>query len=155
MDESISWSVVEHPHRDRGFWWYVVATLVGAAMIVYALITGNIMFAFIIIIFAIILFILSRIPPKSIVVVLAPEGVTIGANQYTWKTVKHFWIVYDPPEVKSLYFEFGAGFRPRLLVGLDDMDPVAIRAFLLQYIPEDETKEEEPWMDWLSRMLKI
>ncbi len=155
MPDSFSWSVVEHQHHDRGFTWYLVATLVGAALIVYALITGNIMFAFIVIIFAIILFILSRIPPKSLVVVAAADGLTVGSRHYTWKDIKNFWIAYDPPEVKSLYIEFAGGFRSRLSLGLDEVDPVAIREFLMQYILEDDTKTEEPFMDWLSRVLKI
>lgn len=155
MQDSFSWSVIEHEHHDRGFTWYLAATLVGAALIVYALITGNIMFAFIVIIFAIILFILSRIPPKSLVVVAAPNGLSVGDRRYAWKEIKNFWMVYDPPEVKSLYIEFVGGLRSHLLLGLNEVDPVAIREFLLQYILEDESKLEEPFIDWLSRRLKI
>lgn len=155
MNESFSWSIVEYPHHERGFWWYVVAALVGGALIVYALLTQNIMFAFIVIIFALILFILSRVPPRSVVVVINDEGIMVGSRKYRWKDIKTFWMVYEPPEVKNVYFEFDAGFHSRLGLALDDIDPVPLRAFLLQYILEDTEKTEEPWSDWLGRMLKI
>lgn len=155
MIESFSWSVVEYPHHERGFWWYLAATLVGGALIVYALVTGNIMFAFIVVIFALILFILSRVPPRSLVVVIDDTGITVGSRKYGWKELKSFWMIYEPPTLKNLYLEFGAGFRSRLTLGLDDMDPVAIREFLMQYIPEDADKMDEPVSDWLGRVLKI
>ncbi len=155
MAEAFSWSVVEYPHHERGFWWYLVATLVGGALIVYALVTGNIMFAFIVVIFALILFILSRVPPRSLLVVIDDTGITVGSHKYLWKELKSFWIIYEPPALKNLYLEFGAGFRSRLTLGLEDGDPVAIREFLMQYIPEESDKTDEPMSDWLGRILKI
>ena len=47
---------------------------------------------------------------------------------------KSFFIIYQPPEVKSLYFEFKALTKPRLVIPLKDQNPVEIRKTLLEHL---------------------
>ncbi len=153
--EIMSWSISEYPNHERGILWYVVMAMVGIALLVYAVRTSNILFAFIIIIFAIIQLMHSWAGHKTIVISIADDGLNVGAKKYLWRDIKSFWMVYEPPMVKKMYFEFGKGLRPRLMLPLEDQDPVQVRESLLAYALEDTEKVEEPISEWFGRVFKI
>ncbi|KKU49315.1 MAG: hypothetical protein UX68_C0001G0063, partial [Parcubacteria group bacterium GW2011_GWA2_46_9] len=71
------------------------------------------------------------------------------------KDLKSFWIIYEPPEVKMLYFDFKNAWRPRLPIPLQDENPIEVRRLLLKYLEEDLSRESEPTSDALSRLLRL
>ncbi|MBI4414887.1 MAG: hypothetical protein HY566_01455, partial [Candidatus Kerfeldbacteria bacterium] len=74
---------------------------------------------------------------------------------YSYKDLATFWVVYEPPEVKRLFFTFKSSIRPHLAVPIEDQNPVAIRKTLQRYITEDLEREGEPATDALGRALKL
>ena len=86
---------------------------------------------------------------------ITEDGILVNQRFYEYKTLKNFYIIYEPPEVKTLYFEPKSIFSPRVPIDLGSQDPVKIREILKQYLAEDLERENEPLSDQTSRLLKL
>lgn len=150
-----AWTIPEYTQHERNRTWYWTAGIVAAVLLVYSVWTANFLFAVLILLTGIILYVQHNERPALLMVQLRSDGVQVGEGNYSFKDLKSFWIIYEPPEVKTLYFDFSSNWLPRLPVPLQDEDPVAIRRFLVQYLPEDLSREGEPTSDALSRIFKL
>ena len=86
---------------------------------------------------------------------ITEDGISINQKFYNYQDIQNFFIIYEPPEVKTLYFEPKSIISPRIPVALEDQDPVKIRELLLQYLDEDLDREDEPVSDQTSRLFKL
>ncbi len=150
-----SWQFPEFVKYERGSAWYVGASIIGAGLILYSILTNNYLFAIIVILIAFIVLIYLIREPMLINFDITEDGLELGSHFYPHKEIKHFWIIYEPPEVKRLYFEFKSGFRPRISIPLLDQNPLKVREMLLSYLSEDLEKEEESTTDLLERKFKL
>ncbi|MEK7606869.1 MAG: hypothetical protein AAB444_01600 [Patescibacteria group bacterium] len=152
--ETLSWKIHEYTHYEHGPLWYAGIIIAGAVLLISALWSRNFLFAFIIIMFAMVFLAHAGRHPEELDFSISESGVKLGERRYAWKEIKGFFIIYEPPEVKILYFDFN-GPRPTLAVPLNGEDPVTVRAALIRFLPEDTTQNEEPFADWIGRVLKI
>lgn len=152
--EYLAWQVAEYPHYEHSFWWYAGLIIVSLGLLIYALWTHNLLFAFIIVMFVIVFWIHSGREPAKLKFALTMDGVILGERKYPWKNFERFYIIYEPPEIKTLYLQF-SGLRPHLCIFLEDKNPVEVRKILLQFLKEDMSKTEEPISDWIGRLFKI
>ena len=150
-----AWGVNEYEKHARSRRWYVIMVLVGGALLLYSLISGNYLFALIVVLFGIILFLQDIQQPIEVSFAITEAGIVVGDKYYPFKEVVHYWIIYNPPEVKNIYFSTGNLLKHRLQVPLLDNDPRPIRDFLNQFLVEDLEQEEEPLSDRLGRMFKL
>lgn len=150
------WDIDEFPKHERSRTWYVVALIIAGAFMLYAILSLNYLFAAIIIIVGVIIFMQNRREPQRLSLKIQEDGLAIGETTfYEWKIIKEFWIVYDPPDVKNVYFDFKTGIRPSISLPLEKQNPLNIRKILLNYLPEAVDKENESFSDGLRRMLKF
>jgi len=149
------WSFPEYVKAKRSKNWYFFTTIIVLALLTYAILTTNFLFALIIILGVTILIISGKREPKEVDFKITEDGLEVDKDFYPYKDIKHFWIVYEPPEVKTLFIVFRNMLKPRLSIPLEDQDPVKIRKILLQYIEENLEKEDEPISDYLKRTLKL
>ena len=82
------------------------------------------------------------------------DGGSVDRDFFPWDELGRFWIVYQPPEVKKLFFRFKSSIRPIISVLLEKENPVSIRKTLLEYLAEDPNGEE-PASDQFSRVFKL
>ena len=150
-----SWTIKEYTQYKRKLGWYVIAGLLGIVLLVYAVWTFNFLFAIIIILFGIIIYIQTRGKPEDMTVSVAEDGIEVGDTFYPYKLIKKFWIIYEPPEVKNLYLEINRIFRPELSIDMGKVNPLKVRKALLKYTEEDLEKENESNTDYISRQLKV
>lgn len=151
----LAWQTPEYPEYERGTAWYVIASIIGLALIIYSVFSTNFLFAVIVIILAMIIFLTGYRKAEMREVKIAETGIGFGSDFYLYRNIDRFTIVYEPPEVKNLYLEFKGGFRPRLSIGLEDQSPVQIRELLLSFTREDLENTHEPMSDFWGRILKI
>lgn len=152
----VQWEFSEFSKYDSSRVWYIVMGLIFIGLILYSIFTQNYLFLIIITLFIIIYIIRHRLHPNTLNFIIFEDGVQIGDNSfYQWKEIKNFWIIYEPPEVKNLYFEFQTGLRPSIAITLEDQNPIEIRNLLKEYIQEDLDKENESFSDGLSRLMKL
>lgn len=150
-----NWKIHEYTKYERTVAWYIVMGAIGAVLLVYALWTVNILFALIIIISAVIIYFSGHRQPRELDFKITEDGLEIGERFYPYKNLKKFWIIYEPPTVKHLYFETQRWLHPELSIPLGNTNPVMVRKILLKYLVEDLEQEEESSTDKLSRLLKI
>lgn len=151
----ISWTFPEYPRYARGFFWYLITMTVGIGLLLYALITGNFLFALIILMFALVIYMAATSHPADVKLSITEEGIELGGMFYPYREIRHFWFIYEPPHVKNLYIDFKSSLRPRLTVDLMDRNPNDVRRALSRYVTEDLTEEDEPLSELLGRMFKI
>ncbi|MFH1890234.1 MAG: hypothetical protein ABIJ91_01560 [Candidatus Kuenenbacteria bacterium] len=155
LTESIKWSFLEYDQYDRSRGWYLLAIIIGGFILVYSVLTANYLFALIIIMAGIILVIKHHNNPDEIKFEINRQGIKLGKNECKYNTLENFWIIYEPPEVKNLYFNFKSTIRPRLTIPIGDQNPVHIKALLREYLEEDLEQENEPVSEILGRLLKL
>ncbi|MFA5076189.1 MAG: hypothetical protein WC480_02100 [Patescibacteria group bacterium] len=153
--ELMTWSFSEFVQYERSRGWYIGAIIIMALLLLYSVLVANFLFALIVLITAIILFLRSSNEAKEIKFSIFEDGIMVGEKFYNYKEIQNFWLIYEPPVVKNLYFSFGSILLPRVQIPLQDRNPVKVRQILLKYLNEDLTKENEPFSDAMSRLLKL
>ena len=152
----MEWEFPEFNKYELSRTWLIVMAIIGAGLIIFSLITSNYLLLLIIAIFVLIYIIRHRREPKIMDCMIFEDGMQLGENTfYEWNDIDKFWIIYEPPEVKSLYLSFKIGLRPEMAISLENQNPVEIRGLLKQFIQEDLEKENESFSDGLSRMMKL
>lgn len=153
--EYFGWLVDEFPRYDRGFFWYVFMTVAWVALLIYSVINANFLFALIIVMFALVMYLSNIRKANKIRFSVTDVGILVGETFYPYKDIKRYWFIYEPPEVKNLYFEFKSALSPRVSVDLGDMNPNEVRQVLNQFVYEDLNEDEEPISDFLARLFKL
>ncbi|MBI4993311.1 MAG: hypothetical protein HZC26_04250 [Candidatus Magasanikbacteria bacterium] len=148
------WTILEYEKHTRGTLWYVLAAVLGLALVLYGVFTGNFLFSLIVILAAIILFLQAHQEPRQIPFQITDLGVIVGIRFYPYSEFENFYIIYNPPEVKTLFLDTKNTLQPMLRVPLLDMNPIEVKHSLREYLPEDIEKEE-PLTDRAARNWKI
>ena len=92
--------------------------------------------------------------PKNIKISVNQTGLTVKDAKIPFGQIKSFWIVYRPPDIKTLNFETTAYLNRYFTLQLDDQDPVKLRDFLLDHLPEELDRQEQMG-DKVARKLKF
>jgi hypothetical protein len=150
----VSWETDEYPRYARSKRWYIIASVIAAACIIYAVATANFLFAVIVLMFGVITLIGQFQEPGRIEIVVTTTGIVIGDSYYAYKGVKDFSIIYDPP-IKMLYVAFQTAWQPMLAIPLEDTDPNVLRESLLPYCIENLARSEERLTDVFRRVYKL
>ncbi len=153
----LTWQIPEFTAYQRGWLWYVLASLIALALIIYGLVTTNFLFSIIIFIFALIIALSIVRQPENREVRLTEIGLEIGEKLYPYRSFERFAIVYEPPEVKKLYLDFKTNlWQSQLMIPLENQNPTPVRNLLLEArLKENLEGAEEPFSEILSRLFKI
>ena len=146
----------EYEKHERSKTWYIIAAIVTVIVLLYALWSANFLFVVIIVLAAMVTMLHDGSEPDAVGFAIADEGLIIGKKFIDYDELKNFSIIYKPRQgVRKLYFEFHNVLRPRLSIGLDNMNPLKIRDILLNYLQEDLERENEPLSEQLGKLFKI
>ena len=149
------WEAPAYERYERGPRWYLVMIIIALLFVGYAVWTANYLFAFIVLISAILLVLVGNEKPKRILVQIGQNGIVVNGEFMSFDDIRHFAIVYQPPRVKVLYvYPRGTAFR-RHRIYLGEQNPIEIRQFLRQYLEEDLDLRDEHFSDILGKLLKL
>ncbi|TSA46518.1 hypothetical protein D4R52_00375 [bacterium] len=158
MDEQkskeISWDAAEFLHYPKSITWFVFLGAVGVVLVGFFLYQRDYLTATMFFLFFLILFYFSEAKPKILHIRLTQSAVKLNQVSIPYSRIKKFWIAYAPPDVKTLNFETAAYLNRYITIQLENENPVKIREFLLQHIPED-LEQDEQFGDKISRTLKF
>ena len=149
------WETPSFEKPVRGPRWYVGVLVVTLFFLAYAIWTANFLFAFLILLLAIILMLSSSQEPRRTLVQIGDHGIVWGGKFIPFQNVDTFALIYEPPVTKVLYIEPHSVFVPRLRILLEEQDPIAIRNHLKQYVNEDLDLQSEHLSDMFARLLRI
>ncbi|MBN1779141.1 MAG: hypothetical protein JW816_02900 [Candidatus Buchananbacteria bacterium] len=147
------WQFNEFQKHQRSKSWYVWLVIIFIGLMIYSLVSRNLLFALFIILATMVSLMMDR-NNREIDFKIAEDGILVGGKFYPYSQFKDFYIIYQPP-VKTIYFDFKNLLMPRIPVDLQDQDPVKIREVLSRYLDEDLTKENEPLSDQFGRFFKL
>ena len=149
------WTVKEYEQHERNQKWYWIIGGIGIGLAIYGVLSANYLFALITVLFGIILFMQDMVAPMDVYFAITNTGVVIGKKYYRYSELTTFWLIYNPPFTKNLYFSQNNVLHHRIQVPLYDYDPMPIREYLNLYLEEDLDQEEEPLSERMGRILKI
>jgi uncharacterized membrane protein YobD (UPF0266 family) len=163
ITEKISWQIPEYEKHERDKRWYIIAGSIAAFFALISVITPNwffdkpnVLFLGIIVIGSMVIYLNDKTEPNMLRIVLADEGIVFGHVFYDYDEIKDFSVLYKPAQdLNHLYVEFKNATKLRLSINLMDQDPVLVRKFLLQYLPEDLERINRPTSETLVKMLKL
>jgi hypothetical protein len=148
------WEAPEFIHYPKNKIWIVGISILGLGLIAYFAFQKDFLTTALLVLFFVVILYFGNMAPKTVNVEISPQGVKLNTYRLPFQQIKTFWIVYDPPYVKTLNFETTARFNRFLTVQLMDQDPTTIRSFLLEFLPEDADRGEQ-FSDIVSRTLKF
>lgn len=151
----LQWEVDEYAKHERSRAWYIMASGIGILLILYAIATANYLFAVIILMMGVILFVSMLNDPERISVVITTTGIVVGDMYYDYQSIRDFSIAYDPPHIKILYLDFFEFWHPMISVPLELIDPNVVRKQLLSFCPENLDRTEENLTDLVKRVYKV
>ncbi len=154
QNENIQWSAPEYVYHQKGPVWYVVISGIGIAFISYFLFTKDFLTATLFFLLLLILLYFGQKKPRIVKITLSKSGVDIDDMHISFRQIKSFWLIYEPPAIKTLNFETATYFNKVITVQLANQNPSTVRKFLLEFIPED-LEQEEHITDRLSRKIKF
>lgn len=148
-----SWRAPEYTYHEKTPDWYWGFGSVAAALLFIAYLTESVLFGFIIVIggFGMLLYTVRK--PHIVTISVTGQGIEIDDRLFPYETLHSFWIFYRPGERRELILKSSRGLAHTIKIPLADANPVEIREYLLQYLPE--RAEEESMLDILARILKF
>lgn len=156
INKRFEWEIEEYTRHERTKQWYAIAISVALFLMLFSFLTGNFLFAVIIVITALVVILHDGSAPARVRVLLTSEGVSVGRKFYDYDEINDFTVIYKPQHgVKNIYFEFKSVLRHRLSVPLLMQDPLQIREFLLQYLEEDLDRTDQPLSEALAKIFKL
>ncbi len=150
-----TWTFSEYTKHSRGVFWYVGALGISALLFLYSFKHDNFLFAIIIVMVLLIIFNSHNREPLKIKFSITNQGIWLNQKFYSYKDLNSFWIVYNPPKVKKLYFEKNNMLKTHLVVPLEDVPYLEVREILSSFLEEDLDKEGESLTEILGRALKL
>lgn len=150
----LEWTAPEYIKHQRGPVWIGIAGSLSAAMIAYAILSGSWTMAMAFLALSIAYYIEHKQEPEDIETAFSEMGIKVGNQVFPFSIMKAFWIIYEPPFVKTLHIRFAKKHMADLTIQLGDQDPAKARNYLATQIPEWEGKEEATF-DILTRTFKL
>lgn len=151
----MEWSFPEYNRQKRDKRLLFIIGVLFAGLVIYSIATFNFLFLVILLLTAFIIVIREFQDPMEIRITFTEKGLFLGDKFIPYIDLKNFSILYDPPDIKSLYFVQKSKIKSELSIDLADQNPVEVRKMLLNFVQEDLNREEEPASDVISRILKF
>ena len=155
MQDAFVWETPAYERHERGPRWYIVMSVVALLLVGYAVWTSNFLFAFLILLAAIILILAGNEHPPTVLAQVGHNGIVWNGDYLPFDRVGHFAIIYQPPEVRVLYIQPRSAILPRLRIPLGDQDPLTLRNHLKQYVTEDLALKDEHASDMIARIFRL
>lgn len=153
-DHIISWEAPEFIQHEKSWLWFAVAAFAAVGFAIWAVLTGNWTLVVAIVVVAALYIWLHGQTPNHLEVKVSKTGIRIGNKEIPYQNMHSFWILYNPPHIKTLNIKSNSRIYPDLSIDLDEQDPAELRTFLCAHVKEDEGKEEN-FADIFIRLLKL
>jgi hypothetical protein len=150
-----SWIAPEYLQHPKSIKWWVGAGIVFVFAVIAEAWTGNWTMLVATIVFGIVYSYVHEIhPPRHTKINISELGVKIGHKNIPFENIESFWIIYNPPHVKRLSLRIKDKLISDLVVELENQDPNAVRAHLVDNVKEIGGVREH-MSDIILRLLKL
>ena len=152
--KEISWEAPEFKELVKGPYWYMFYAGITVLLIGYGAYTNSLITIIAFSVMSLVGLTFAFRKPEKITFTLTSTGIVVADKNFPYKIIKKFWIVYYPPEIKTLNLETSAYLNSHIKIELGDQNPIEVKKFLKNYLPEDLDKEES-LPEVIARKLKF
>jgi hypothetical protein len=97
--EPVTWVAHEYIHQEKGAMWFVLFTLIIAALLAVSVFVMNSWsFAAVLVVIAIVVVVYTRRPPRELTYLLTDEGLAIDGKMHPFADFKSFGVIRDGEE---------------------------------------------------------
>lgn len=139
--QTISWEAAEHHHVEKRSDWYWALGIIAFVGATVAVIFGNILFAIVIALGAVVMTIVSLREPAVIRFEITPRGMRIEDRLYPYATLESFAIDEEAPRGPQLLLKSSGLLRPLLIIPLPPEAVEEIDDMLAKRLPEEHLEE--------------
>ncbi|MEK7627082.1 MAG: hypothetical protein AAB397_00670 [Patescibacteria group bacterium] len=152
-NNAMEWQALEFQYFSKSRIWFAVLFFIAVVIEIYFIVSGD-FFAFatfLLVFFVVFLYAVKK--PRFLRLKIDNQGVYIDSKLYAFDEMKSFWLSYDPPEIKEIFFKRKGTIYADLIIPLGNQDPVIARIFLKKYLPE--VKKEESLFEALMKKIRF
>lgn len=154
-DEAIlSWVTPEAIRHERGTIWKFLIGIALIFTIAWGIVYNAWTFSLAIGVFAVVYYLIHLEHPKDIEIKISNIGIKVGGRKYPYSRIKAFWLIYEPPYIKTLNLRVSGEMVSDITIQLNGQHPADVRQFLMERIPELEGQSEK-LSDIFLRLFKI
>ncbi len=139
--DTIEWKALERKGYGHTPDWYVAVSVIAISIAVTSVILHNTLFAILVVLSAVVLFLRTLQPPRTVVYALTSKGLWINKEFSPFKSFESFWVEDSDPEHATLIMKSAGLVMPLLCIPLDGQDPDSVREHLGMVLPEVEHHE--------------
>ena len=144
MDQSprsISWEAPEHHHVEKGNDWFFALAIIIIALVVVAVMLGDVLFALLIGIAGGVLAMAAAKRPSIIPYAVSVRGIKVGGVSYPFPTIDSYWIDEDDPRGPRLLLKSNKKVMPLIVMPIpaDHIDD--IETILKEKLEEEHLQE--------------
>jgi hypothetical protein len=149
----IAWEGPEFETFSHDRRWYLTVVVILLLIVTYAVIVNSPIMAITFILIGVVGYIYLQKDPRQLTFAVTYQGILVGNELYEFDQIESFWIFYEPPHTYLLSITMKSGLIPYIHIPLHQVDPIALREALLQFVPEE--RRELTMVDTLERLLHI
>jgi hypothetical protein len=149
--EHFSWQTPEYFHAKKNPDWYWTVGIISAALVITAVIFGNVLFGLVIAIGAFTLMLFSARKPKLIAVEATSKGIRVDKVHYPYASLESFGLDLEHHHGPKLFLKSKKIVMPLITIPLrmDDID--GLRVLLAKHLKE-ETFEQNLMQSVFERL---
>jgi hypothetical protein len=150
----LSWDGETFDYAEKGFIWYLLASLAALAIAGYFVWQRDwFSVGITVVVTAVLFWYAATARPKTINYAITSFGIQAGDRFYQFSEIHSFWMTYNQ-NVKKLNFVFAKKYLPTLVVDISNAQAEKIRVILSRKLPEQPGRGENI-LDRLVRALKL
>ena len=139
--KAFEWDAIEFNHQPKSTDWYWALAIVIIAGCVLSIIGGNYLLAVLLFMGGILIGISAGHAHPPVHIGISEQGISMNNQLYPYETIQSFWMYRDHRKANRIIITTERAVMPLRSVTLPaDVDATEIRTFLLNFIPEKETK---------------
>ncbi len=137
----LTWQAYDRVHQHHEPDWYWAVGIIAFAIMITAIMLHNTLFAILVAISTVVLFLRTLQAPRLITYEITNRGLWINKSFQSFTTLESFWVTELAPT--KLIIKAKSLTTPLLVIPTEDIDSETMREFLQDYLPEEE--HEEPF----------
>ena len=149
----ISWETLSFYYNPQKKYLYVIEAVLLASAAALFVFKQDILTPLFLALSSLVLFLYGRQKPALSKITVDQSGILVNDIMYYYRDLKSFWIEYTPGGAKELSLESAKWYMPYIKVIFNDQNPVEIRSFIINFLPEKE--HEISLADHVNRKLGL
>ncbi len=138
---AITWEAPEHNHTEKGADWFFAFTIVFIAIVLAAILLGNVLFALLMAIAGLTLAIAVSRRPRIVPFAVTVRGVRMNDELFPYSTLESYYIDEDDPNGPQLLLRSRRKFMPLLVIPLPPDNVDDVEDILRDRLPEEHLEE--------------